>query len=167
MLKPPGLRKRGKIVEKNLFYVPLWIISLNAVTSFEGYFERLYPSITKKDILRGSYDWVVIAGKNTPFPEREYHLGLASKVPFEIGRIEKYSVVLNSEIDSAEAEERAVEGVRSLHRYLVQREIDKILEKNYLHAPIWFIVYEYKGCLYKLYIDGARRDVIFGKFPEI
>ncbi|MEM3504122.1 MAG: hypothetical protein QW134_07865 [Nitrososphaeria archaeon] len=175
-LKPPDLRKRGRVVEKNLFYVPLWIISLNAVTSFEGYFERLGPSIVRKDVIRGSYDWIVIARKNTPFPEREYRLGLASKVPFEVGRVEKYSIVLNSEIDSDEAEGRAVEGVRSLHKYLVQREVDKILsfscevkvlEKNYLHAPIWFIVYEYKGGLYKLYIDGARKDVIFGEVPEI
>jgi hypothetical protein len=175
-LKPPDLRRRGRIVEKTLLYIPLWIISLNAVTSYEGYFERLGPSVVRRDTIKGSYDWVVVARKSALFPEREYHLGPALKVPFDISRIEKYSIVLNSEISSEDAEERAVEAVKSFHKYLVQREVDKItsisteakvLEKNYVHAPVWQIVYEYKGKLYKLYIDGARKEVIVGEVPEV
>jgi len=174
-LKPPDLRKRGRIVEKTLLYIPLWVISLDAVTSYEGYFERLGPSLSRRDVIRGSYDWVVLARKKALFPEREYHLALALKVPFDIGRIEKYGSVLNSEIDYEEAERRAVDGVRELHKYLVKREVDKIvsintevkvLEKNYVHAPVWIIVYEYKGKLYKLYVDGAGKEVILGEVPE-
>jgi len=174
-LKPPDLRKKGKIFEKKLVYVPLWIISLDATTSYEGFFERLGPTTPKKNQLKKSYDWVIIARKNAPFPEREYHLGLASKSPFDVSRLERYSTVLNSEIDAEEAVDRTIEEVKSLHQYLALRDVDKILaintevkilERNYLHAPIWFVTYEYKGKLFKIYLDGAREEVIVGEFPE-
>ena len=173
-LKPSDLRKKGKIVEKNLIYIPLWIISLDVTTSYEGFFERLGPAVVKKNQMKNSYDWVIIARKNAPFPEKEYHLGVATKSPFDVSRLEKYSKVLNSEIDDQEAIDRATEEVKALHQYLVLRDVDKILnistevkilEKNYLHAPIWFITYEYKGELFKMYVDGAREEVIVGEFP--
>jgi hypothetical protein len=125
--------------------------------------------------MKNSYDWVIIARKNAPFPEKEYHLGLATKSPFDVSRLEKYSKVLNSEIDDKEAIDRATEEVKALHQYLALRDVDKIinidteikiLEKNYLHAPIWFITYEYKQKLFKMYLDGAREEVIVGEFPE-
>jgi len=174
-LKPHDLKKKGKIVEKKLVYVPLWIVSLDSTTTYEGFFERLGPTVVKKGQIKRSYDWVVIARKATPFPEREYHLSLDAKTPFDLTKLEKYSIVLNSEIDDEKAADRAIEGVKSLHQYLALRDVDKImssntevkiLEKNYFHAPIWFITYEYKGNVYKMYLDGARCEVIVGEFPE-
>jgi len=174
-LKPGDLKKKGKITEKKLVYIPLWILSIDAITSYEGFFERLGPATIKKDQIRKSYDWVIIARKSAPFPEREYHLALANKRPFDVSKLEKYSVVLNSEIDADEAVERTMEEAKNLHQYLALRDVDKILkintevkvlERNYLHSPIWFVTYSYKGELFKMYIDGAGEDVIVGEFPE-
>ncbi len=175
-LKPPDLRKKGRIFEKKLVYVPLWILSLDATTSYEGSFERLGPAVIKRNEIKKTYDWIIIARKNTPFPEKEYHLSLALKTPFDMGKIEKYSIVLNSELDADEAIERAIEEVKGLHQYITLRDVDKllsintevkILEKNYLHAPIWFITYEYNRKLYKMFLDGASEEIIIGEFPEV
>ena len=131
-------------------------------------------AVIKKNQMKDSYDWVIIARKNAPFPEKEYHLGVATKSPFDVSRLEKYSKVLNSEIDDQEAIVRTTEEVKALHQYLALRDVDKILnistevkvlEKNYFHAPIWFITYEYKGELFKMFVDGAREEVIVGEFP--
>jgi hypothetical protein len=35
----------------------------------------------------------------------------------------------------------------------------------YLHAPVWFIVYEYKGERYNILLDGATGVVIKGDIP--
>jgi hypothetical protein len=35
----------------------------------------------------------------------------------------------------------------------------------YLHAPIWFIVYEYKRERYRVFMDGATGNVIKGDIP--
>jgi hypothetical protein len=52
--------------------------------------------------------------------------------------------------------------------------VDKIIEIEhevsvgdavYLHAPIWFIVYEYKRERYNLILDGATGAVIKGDIP--
>ena len=36
----------------------------------------------------------------------------------------------------------------------------------YLHAPVWFIKYQYKGNLYQLIIDGATGSVLKGDIPS-
>jgi hypothetical protein len=35
-----------------------------------------------------------------------------------------------------------------------------------LHAPIWFVKFEYKGKLYQLLVDGASGMVIKGDIPS-
>jgi hypothetical protein len=42
----------------------------------------------------------------------------------------------------------------------------KIEETVYLHAPIWFIKYEYKGKDYRLIMDGATGTAIKGDIPS-
>jgi hypothetical protein len=36
----------------------------------------------------------------------------------------------------------------------------------YLHAPIWFVKFEYKGKLYQLLVDGTSGMVIKGDIPS-
>jgi hypothetical protein len=36
----------------------------------------------------------------------------------------------------------------------------------YLHAPIWFIKYEYKGNTYQMIVDGATGLVLKGDIPS-
>jgi hypothetical protein len=36
----------------------------------------------------------------------------------------------------------------------------------YLHAPVWFIKYDYKGAAYQLIIDGATGMALKGDIPS-
>jgi hypothetical protein len=130
----------------------------------------------KEGKIQKEYDWLVLARKAAEFPTREYEVPLEGKIAYDFRKIEAFAHVLNSEIDRAEAEEQARQEIDENHRYLVQQDIDKIVdfktemkveETVYLHAPIWFIKYEYKGKDYKLLIDGATGTAVKGDIPSI
>jgi hypothetical protein len=62
--------------------------------------------------------------------------------------------VLNSEIDEDEAVELVKEQIEAQHRFLSQRDIDRIIDIKtsfrlgqvvYLHVLVWFLKCEYKG----------------------
>jgi hypothetical protein len=81
---------------------------------------------------------------------------------------------LNSEIEREEALELAKQQIEASHRFLLQQDVDKIIDMTseftleqmvYLHAPVWFIKYEYKGNNYQLIIDGAEGMVLKGDIP--
>jgi hypothetical protein len=36
----------------------------------------------------------------------------------------------------------------------------------YLHAPIWFVKFEYKGNAYQMLVDGTAGTVIKGDIPS-
>jgi hypothetical protein len=42
----------------------------------------------------------------------------------------------------------------------------KVQQAVYLHAPIWFLKYEYKGRDYALIMDGAAGTVVRGDIPS-
>ncbi|MCJ7559603.1 hypothetical protein MUO79_03160, partial [Candidatus Bathyarchaeota archaeon] len=106
---------------------------------------------------------------------REYDVPLEGKIPYDFRKIEGFAKVLNSEIDRDEAMELAKQQIEGHHRYLLRQDVDKIVEMNtkinvkqmvYLHAPIWFIKYDYRGENYQLLIDGATGTVIRGDIPQ-
>jgi len=174
-LKPPNLAKKSKLTEKTLTYVPFWIITAEVETTYKGIFERITPPVVKEGQITKEYDWLVLARKATDFPTREYDVPLEGKVPYDFRRIEDFAKTLNSEIDKDEAVERAKQEIEEHHRYLAQQDVDKIIEmKNeikinqtvYLHAPIWFIKYDYEGKIYQLLMDGATGTVIKGDIPS-
>lgn len=173
-LKPPDLAKKSKVVEKNLVYLPFWVISVEITTRYKGIFERIVPAITKEGVIEKKYDWLVLARKATDFPTREYDVPLEGKIPFDFRKIEGFAKVLNSEMDKDEAVELAKQQIEEHHRHLIQQDVDRIIETKseakinqtvYLHAPIWFIKYEYKGKIYQLLIDGASGMIIKGDIP--
>jgi hypothetical protein len=43
----------------------------------------------------------------------------------------------------------------------------EVEEATYLHAPVWFIVYEYKKERYRVLLDGASGSVIKGDIPPV
>jgi hypothetical protein len=47
-MKPGDLFKKSKITEKNLVYLPFWVVSLEATTKYKGIFERIAPPIVKE-----------------------------------------------------------------------------------------------------------------------
>jgi hypothetical protein len=174
-LKPPDLAKKSRIIEKTLIYLPFWVVSLEAKTTYKGVFERITPSIMKEGKIEKKYDWLVLARKASEFPTREYDVPLQGKIPYDFRKIEAFAKILNSETERDEAIERARQQIEEHHRYLAQQDVDRIIEiKNefeikqavYLHAPIWFVKYEYKGKTYQLLIDGATGTVIKGDIPS-
>ncbi|MEM3641174.1 MAG: hypothetical protein QXH37_04570, partial [Candidatus Bathyarchaeia archaeon] len=173
-LKPPDLARKSKITEKTLTYLPFWILSVDAETTYKGVFERVTPPVLKEGKITKKYDWLILARKAADFPTKEYDVPLEGKVPYDFRKIEVFAKVLNSEIEEGEAVERAKQEIGEHHRYLAQQDVDRIIEiKNklkinqtiYLHAPVWFMKYDYRGKNYVLLMDGATGAVIKGDIP--
>jgi hypothetical protein len=169
------LARKAKLTGRELTYLPFWVVSVEARSSYKGIFERMTPAVMKEGSIEKDYDWLVLARKATEFPTREYQVPLEGKIPFDFRRIEAFAKVLNSEIDKDEAEEQAKAEIEGNHKFLAQQDVDKIVEMKteikieetvYLHAPIWFIKYEYKGKNYQLMIDGATGVTIKGDIPS-
>lgn len=173
-VKPGDLARASKILEKNLMYLPFWIVHANVISEYKGVFERLTPPIVREGKIEKEYNWLVLARKATQFPTREYDIPLEGKIPHDFRRIEEFAKVLNSEISKEDAVEIAKQEIEGHHQFLAKEFVDKIVEiKNefsisetlYLHAPVWFIVYEYKGQRYSIFLDGATGTVIKGDIP--
>jgi len=173
-LKPSDLAKKSRIIEKNLTYLPFWIVTAEVETAYKGIFERITPAVVKEGRIEKKYSWLVLARKASEFPTREYDVPLEGKIPYDFRKIEEFAKVLNSEMEKEEAVEQAKQEIAEHHSYLAQQDVDKIIEiKNeitigqtvYLHAPIWLIKYEYKDKAYQLWIDGATGIAIKGDIP--
>jgi len=174
-LKPSDLARKAKLLEKNLVYLPFWVVSVEAKSSYKGIFERIAPPIVKEGTIEKEYNWLVLAREATEFPTREYDVPLEGKIPYDFRRIEGFAKVLNSEIDKDEALELAKQQIEAHHRFLLQQDVDKIVEMKtdfnmeqivYLHAPIWFVKYEYRGSAFQLIIDGATGTALKGDIPS-
>lgn len=174
-LKPSDLAKKSKITEKILIYLPFWVMSVEAESEYKGIFERITPPVVKEGKIEKKYDWLVLARKATKFPTKEYDVPLTGKVAYDFRKIEAFAKVLNSEIEKNEAVELAKQQIEEHHRFLAQQDVDRIIKmKNeikinqtvYLHAPIWFVKYEYKGKTYQLLMDGATGMIIKGDIPS-
>ncbi len=173
-LKPGNLARSSKILERNLFYLPFWVVSISSSSNYKGVFERLTPPVVKESKIEKKYNWLVLARKASDFPEREYEVPLEGKIPYDFRKIEGFAKVLNSEIERDEAIDKAKQQIESLHQFLVKQDVDKVIEMNttfevgdsvYLHAPVWFIVYEYSRERYRVFMDGATGTVIKGDLP--
>jgi hypothetical protein len=173
-MKPGDLAKKSKITEKNLTYLPFWVVSLEATTKYKGIFERISPPIVKEGQIKKEYNWLVLARGAAGFPTREYDVPLAGKVPYDFRKIEGFAKLLNSEMQRDQAVELAKQQIDTHHRFLLQQDIDRIVEADtavelkqmvYLHAPVWFVKYEYKGNSYQLIVDGSTGMVLKGDIP--
>jgi hypothetical protein len=174
-MKPSDLVKKSKITEKSLMYLPFWVVTVEATTKYKGIFERITPPIVKEGQIQKTYNWLVLARHAAGFSTREYDVPLAGKIPYDFRKIEGYAKVLNSEMERDQALETAKQQIDTHHRFLLQQDIDRIIEAItsvdlkqmvYLHAPVWFIKYEYKGNVYQMIIDGAKGMVLKGDIPS-
>ena len=175
-LKPGDLAKKSKIAERDLVYVPFWVVSVEAKSTYKGIFERIAPAIVKEGTISKEYDWLILAREASGFPTREYQVPLEGKIPFDFRKIEGFAKLLNSEMDRDVALEVAKQQIEEHHRFLLQQDVDKIVEiktevtakqEVYLHAPIWFIKYEYKGKVYQLILEGTVGIALKGDIPPI
>jgi hypothetical protein len=173
-LKPSDLARKSEITEKELVYLPFWIVSAEVKSSYKGIFERITPAVVKDGKIEKKYDWLVLARKATEFPTKEYNVPVEGKIPYDFRKIESFAKVLNSEIEKDEAVEICKQQIDELHRFLSQQDIDKIIEMKtdvdvqqvvYLHAPVWFVKYQYNAKIYQLLIDGSTGTTIKGDIP--
>jgi hypothetical protein len=174
-MKPGDLAKKAKVTEQNLIYLPFWVVSTQATTKYKGIFERIAPPIVKEGQIQKEYSWLVLAREAAGFPTREYDVPLEGKVPYDFRKIEGFAKLLNSEIDRDQALEAARQQIDAHHRFLLQQDIDKIVEATtaitlkqmvYLHAPVWFVKYEYKGNMFQMIVDGSTGMVLKGDIPN-
>ncbi|MDR0798092.1 MAG: hypothetical protein LBE70_05220 [Nitrososphaerota archaeon] len=175
-MKPSDLAKKSKIIENALVYLPFWVVSVVVATNYTGVFDRISPPVTKDGQIEKEYNWLILARKATVFPTREYNVPLAGKIPYDFRKIEGSAKVLNSEIDKDEALELSKQQIENHHRFLLRQDIDRILEFSttlklkqivYLHAPIWFIKYQYKNNLYQIILDGSTGSALKGDIPPM
>lgn len=174
-LKPRDLMK-SKILEKNLVYLPFWMVPAKATTMYKGVFERITPAVEKEGKIDKEYNWLVLARKATVFPTEEYKVPLEGKIAYDFRRVESFAKVLNSELQQSDAQDKAKQEIENLHEFLAKQDVDRIIEIKtdfslgapvYLHAPVWFVVYQYKGESYNLFLEGATGTVIKGDIPSI
>jgi DNA-directed RNA polymerase subunit RPC12/RpoP len=173
-LKPSDLNRKSKIIEKNLIYLPFWVVSAEVKSIYKGIFERIAPAIVKDGVITKEYDWLILAREASDFPTREYDVPLEGKIPYDFRKIEAFAKLLNSEIDRDTALDLAKQQIEAQHRYLLRQDVDRIVEIKtelilkqmvYLHSPVWFVKYEYKRNLFRLIVDGASGKAIKGDIP--
>jgi hypothetical protein len=171
---PRDLSSRATILENNLFYLPFWVVVTEARSHCKGIFERMGPPVTKEWDTENDYSWLVLARRGSDFPTRSYEIPLDAKIPYDFTKIDAKAKVLNAELDAKEATEVAQREIRNLHEFLAKENVDKIIDMTtgfdvkstlYLHAPIWFVNYDYKKQRYGVLVDGATGQVIKGDLP--
>src|SRR5437879_12614731 len=154
----------------------LWLVSLTATSTYEGILERISPPTPRKGTIQNEYDWLVLGRKGAEFPTRDYKVPVEGKIPFDFTKIESQAKFLNSELDSNEAVIRAKDEVEDNQRFLLKQEVDQVTQFNtsftvdkptYLHAPLWFIQYEYKGKSYNAIIDGSNGKMNQDDKPKV
>ena len=69
--------------------------------------------------------------KHQTFQPREYNVPLTGKIPFDFRKIEGFAKLLNSEMTREEALELAKQQIEALHRFLLQQDIDRIVEADH------------------------------------
>jgi DNA-directed RNA polymerase subunit RPC12/RpoP len=175
-MKPGDLAKKSRTTTVELRYLPFWLVPLIATSTYEGVLERITPPTPRKGTIQNDYDWLVLGRKAAEFPTRDYKVPAEGKIAFDFTKIESQAKFLNSELDSAEAIVHAKDEVEENQRFLLKQEVDQVtkfdtsfnVEKpTYLHAPLWFIQYEYKGKSYNAIIDGSSGSIIRADIPQV
>jgi hypothetical protein len=173
-IAPKDLSKKSSLTEQNLTYLPFWVVSGEASSHYKGIFERIAPPVEKEGDINNHYDWLILARTQASFPTRSYHLALEGKIPFEATKIDPNAKVLNSELTAQDASQQAHDEINNLHEYLAKDKVDKVVDIKtdfeisgtyYLHSPLWFLAYEYKGKRFQVIMDGASGQIVTGDLP--
>ena len=175
-MRPGDLAKKSRIILLELRYLPFWVISMKATSTYEGILERLPPPTPRKGTIENMYDWLVLGRKGAQFPTRDYKVPVTGKIPFDFTKVDSQAKFLNSELSSAEAVQQARDEVDDHQRFLAKQDVDRITQfstdfnietPTYIHAPLWFGQYEYKGRTYNALIDGSSGEVLRADIPPV
>ena len=169
---PKNLARKSHIKEIRLVFLPFYVVTAHAITDYEGVFTRTGQSVPEKNTIARDYQWTVLGRRSVQFPEREYKIPLSGKASFDLSLVQ--GEFLNAELDEDEARERGEAEIEFNQEYLMKEKIDQITSSEtkvevkdceFLHAPVWFIDYEYQGALYHVLMDGSTGNVIKGDIP--
>ena len=69
------------MTERNLVYLPFWVVDIDAKSTYKGIFERIAPAIVKDGTISKEYEWLVLAREASGFPTREYIVPLGGQNP--------------------------------------------------------------------------------------
>lgn len=172
--KPDDLAKRSIIKSAECIFLPFFIAHIEALTKYSGFFTRTGENTPRNGELKKEYFWKVLGRRGSKFPTKEYHIPLSGKTQFNIIHISKNAKFLNSEIDEKEAENIAKQEAGMHQKHLLEDTIDvfssldtgcKIIDTELVHAPVWFIEYNYKGQVYKMLVDGVSGETIKADVP--
>ncbi len=173
-LKPDDLARKSKITELELVFLPFYIVHAKTDCSYKGVFTRTGKNIPRSGSFSKEYYWKILGRRGSEFPAKEYDIPLKGKVDFNLSRIPGYGKFLNAEVDEGEASSLARDEIDQHHRFLLEEEVDIIekldtkvneLDKEFVHAPVWFAKYDYKGKAFDLILDGATGQPIKGDIP--
>lgn len=174
--KPRDLAKKAKIVEEDYVLVPFWLISVKATTTYRGLLERTGAQIEKSGKIDGDYDWFVVAREGIDLPPRIFDLPLEARRPFELSSLPSGIEALNAELDLDEAKSKVEHEIEVYHVERAKENVDTFIDQNttfefgdaiYVHAPLWFFNYEYRGSRYRMIIDGSEGRILLGELPPI
>ncbi len=169
---PENLARKARFKEVRLVFLPFYVATVHASTDYHGVFTRTGQPETVKDTITRDYQWTVLGRRSTQFPEREYKIPLSGKSSFDLSLVD--GEFLNAEMDEEEAQEKARADIEFHQEYLAKEKVDQITEGvttvdikscEFLHAPVWFVEYEYQKKLYHVVVDGSTGDVIKGDIP--
>jgi hypothetical protein len=169
---PQDMSRKAVIVESRLVFLPFYVVTAHATTRYQGIFTRTGKETPIKDTLSKEYTRTILGRKTTRFPEQEYKIPLSGKSSFDLSKVQ--GEFLHAELDAHEAEERARSEIENHQMYLIKEKVDTIHScsteitidsSEFLHAPLWFVDYEYQGVTYTALLDGSTGDLITGDIP--
>ena len=172
--KPDDLRRASQITSLDDLYLPFYVFEVDADTSYTGVLTRTGTNDRRSGNLVRNYFWKILARRSGGDAVSDYHIPLALKIPFDTTRMLKDARMLNAEIDEDEAGRIVQEQVDAHQRELLKDLVDVIenattkvtvKDSEFLHAPLWFAAYTYRGKSYNLVVDAASGDVVKGDIP--
>lgn len=174
--RPDDLARASRIESLECIYLPFYVFEVDAFTKWRGVLSRTGQPIEKNGEFRKDLFWKILGRRSSSFPTREYRLPLSAKTTFDMSEMVKGSKFLNAEIDEDEARRITEEEVQEHQkRLLLQEEVDDIIEAKtdvevkqteFVHAPIWFVRYSYRGKMYEMTLDGSTAEIVKADVPR-
>ena len=174
IMKPDDLRRASRITSLDGLYLPFYVFEADADTAYQGVLTRTGTNDRRTGNLVRNYFWKILGRRSGEYQVADYHIPLSLKVPFDSTQMLKDARLLNAEIDEDEAGRLVQEQVDAHQRELLKDLVDvlenattkvTLKDAEFLHAPLWFATYEYRGKSYKIVVDAASGDVVRGDIP--
>ena len=174
VMKPDDLRRGSRITSLECLYIPFYVFEVDATTAYAGVLTRTGTNERRAGDLVRNYFWKVLGRRSGEYAVAEYHIPLTLKVPFDTTAMLKQARLLNAEVDEDEAARIAQEEIDVRQKELLKDVVDvmenatttaTVKDSEFVHAPLWFASYEYRGKAYKIVVDAASGDVVQGDIP--